>query len=133
MATHSYGTMVEYDSNGAGSYVELTGIISLNWDATTVTVVVSKPLRASGAVVNKTAGFIDEGAVSFEAEYLKTQWAIWDGLGRATTTFRFTYSDSETNVFTAIREELTRPQAGEDDILRFSGKLAVLAVSDDPE
>lgn len=132
MATHAYDTKLEYDSGGA-VYVELTGIISLNWDATTITVVVTKPLRASGAVVNKTAGFIDEGAVSFEAEYLKTQWALWDGFGRTTQTIRITYSDTETNVFTAIREELTRPQAGEDDILRFSGKLAVIAVSDDPE
>lgn len=131
MATHSYGTKLEYDS-GSGSYVELTGILTANWDPVTVEVVVSKPLRASGAVVNKTAGFIDEGSVSGDAEYLNTQWALWDGFGRTTQTFRLTYADNETNVFTGIREELTRPQSGE-DIHKFSFKIAVIAVSDDPE
>lgn len=131
MATHSYGTMLEYDT-GSAVYAELTGILTANWDPITIDVVISKPLRATNAVVNKTAGFIDEGSVSGDAEYLKTQWALWDGFGRTAKTFRLTYADSETNVFSGIVEELTRPQSGE-DIHKFSFKIAVISVSDDPE
>jgi hypothetical protein len=86
--THTYGTVLQVDATGGGTYADVAEVIDIMGPKVTVSSVKTTHLTSANAFHEKIPGLGDAGQLTFNLRFHKTQFNTLYGYLRSTKDWR---------------------------------------------